>query len=321
MNLGRVTKAVIPAAGLGTRFLPITKAIAKEMLPIVDRPTIQYIVDEAFASGIEQVVLVTGPQKYSIEDFFDHNARLEERLQHNGEKKKLELLAETKRYPTICSVRQRDPLGLGHAVLCAYPVIGDVPFVVLLGDDVIRSGDEGVRPATRQLLDAFEQTGRAQVALMEVRDEDVSRYGIVEGTASFDRPRQVRVERIIEKPSRGQTTSRLGVVGRYVLPPSIWQILREIPPGAGGEYQLTDALMQLHLSEGIMGYCFEGLRVDTGEPIGLLRANLLEAVSRPELRPQVIAILKEVLAKDRAKSHVVGQEPDIAQFILAETSI
>jgi UTP--glucose-1-phosphate uridylyltransferase len=296
MDFRKVTKAVIPVAGLGTRFLPITKAIAKEMLPIVDRPTIQYIVDEAFASGIEQVVLVTGPQKYSIEDFFDHNARLEERLLHNGEREKLELLAETRRYPTICSIRQREPLGLGHAVLCAYPVVGDSPFVVLLGDDVIRGVDSNCKAATRQLLDAFDDTGKAQVALVEVSDEDVSRYGIVEGHLSASDPRRVEVERIIEKPGANQTTSRLGVVGRYVLPPSIWPILRNIPKGAGGEYQLTDALMQLHLSEGIMGYRFDGMRVDTGEPIGLLRANLLEAMSRAELKPHLVAMMEELLA-------------------------
>src|SRR5690606_5693829 len=229
----KVRKAVIPAAGLGTRFLPATKAVPKEMLPIVDVPTIQLVVEEAVRAGIEDIVLINGRHKSAIEDHFDHAYELEHTLKERGKNELLEAAEAVSSMVRIISVRQKRPLGLGHAVLCARHVIGDEPFAVLLGDDLIDNDD---RPGIGQLIDAYETTGAGAVMIMEVEPGAEHLYGIIEGDA--ETPARVRIRDMVEKPRPGTAPSRLAVVGRYVLPPTIWPILEQTQPGVGGEIQL-----------------------------------------------------------------------------------
>jgi UTP--glucose-1-phosphate uridylyltransferase len=270
-----VKKAVIPVAGLGTRFYPITKAIPKEMLQVVDRPIIDYIVNEAFDAGIEQVILVNTRNKSSIENYFEKVFDFE--AQHINK--------------TICSVRQKVARGLGHAVLCAEKIIGNEPFAVLLGDDVILA-ERGEKPAIKQLIEAFQETKIAQVAIMQVPQEDIHKYGIVEGRVGTS-PQYLHIQSLVEKPPAGAERSDLAVIGRYVLPASIWPILKGIKPGRGGEIQLTDAIARLINNEGLLGYRFLGHRIDAGDPLGLIELNLVEALKRPNLR----AGLEEILAR------------------------
>jgi UTP--glucose-1-phosphate uridylyltransferase len=271
-----IRKAVIPAAGLGTRFLPATKAVPKELLPIVDIPTIQYIVEEAVAAGVRDVILVCARGKDSIVDHFDIAAELEANLERSG---KTALRLEMRRIAQmarVVTVRQQEPLGLGHAVLCARALVGDEPFVVMLGDDII----DAAVPATRQLTDCWQKHGLGTIALMEVPLAETSMYGIAAGTA-LD-ARTTRIERLVEKP-KTNPPSNLAVIGRYVLPPRIFELLEQVKPGVGGEIQLTDALAMLAREEGLLGYRFEGQRYDAGDRLGYLKANIAFALKRPEL--------------------------------------
>jgi len=282
-------KVVIPAAGLGTRFLPATKAIPKEMLPIVDTPTIQLVVEEAVKAGVEQVVVVNGRGKSAIEDHFDRSYELEDTL---SRKKSSELFRQVRRISDmvrLVSVRQKEPLGLGHAVLAAKPAIGDEWFGVLLGDDLIDSDD----PAIGQLARVATQTGKAAVALMPVRDDQTHMYGVAAGQPQADG--NILVDRIVEKPPRGSAPSNLAVVGRYLLPPDVFGILEKVKPGAGGEIQLTDALAVLAQQGRLIGVRFQGERHDAGDRLGYLQANLAYALKRPELRDPLLEYLRHVV--------------------------
>jgi UTP--glucose-1-phosphate uridylyltransferase len=285
--MSKIRKAVIPAAGLGTRFLPATKAVPKELLPIVDRPTIQYIVEEAVAAGVEEIVLVCARGKDSIVDHFDISPELEAHLSRTGKEALRDQMRAIARMAKVVTVRQQEPLGLGHAVLCAAPVVGDEPFVVMLGDDVI----DAKVPAAKQLADCYERNGKGTIALMEVAPAETQMYGIAAGPALDERT--IRIERLVEKPKR-DPPSNLAVIGRYVLPPRIFSILEQVKPGVGGEIQLTDALAVLAREEGLLGYRFEGERHDAGDRFGFLKANIAFALQRPELRPQLLEYLKQV---------------------------
>jgi UTP--glucose-1-phosphate uridylyltransferase len=282
-----IRKAVIPAAGLGTRFLPATKAVPKELLPIVDTPTIQYIVAEAVAAGVRDVILVCARGKDSIVDHFDIAAELEAHLERTGKIALRDQMRAIAKMANIVTVRQQEPLGLGHAVLCARDLVGDEPFAVMLGDDII----DAEVPATRQLADCHRRHGLGAIALMEVPLEDTPRYGIAAGR-QLD-PRTIRIETLVEKPRR-DPPSNLAVIGRYVLPPRVFGILEAVAPGAGGEIQLTDALAVLAREEGLLGYRFEGQRYDAGDRLGYLKANIAFAMKRPELRDQLRVFLREV---------------------------
>jgi UTP--glucose-1-phosphate uridylyltransferase len=278
MATQKIRKAVIPAAGLGTRFLPATKAVPKELLPIVDIPTIQYIVAEAVAAGVRDVILVVARGKDSIVDHFDIAGELEAHLERTGKhelKKQMRAIAQM---ANVVTVRQQEPLGLGHAVLCARDVVGDAPFVVMLGDDII----DAPVPGAKQLADCWERHGLGTIALMEVPREETSMYGIAAGGAVDDRT--IRIDRLVEKPKK-DPPSNLAVIGRYVLPPRIFEVLEQVKPGVGGEIQLTDALAVLAREDGLLGYRFEGDRYDAGDRIGYLKANVAFALKRPELAP------------------------------------
>jgi UTP--glucose-1-phosphate uridylyltransferase len=289
-SLRRVRKAVIPAAGLGTRFLPATKAIPKEMIPIVDVPMIQHIVEEAVRSGVEDVVLITARNKEAIENHFDYNYELEDTLDRKHKQELSEVSKAIGRMCNLISVRQKNPMGLGHAVLCAAPIIGDEPFAILLGDDLI---DSEV-PCTRQLIDVYEKQGASVVGVMEVPREETSKYGIV-GGERLD-PRTLRVDRLVEKPAPADAPSQFAIPGRYVLSPAIFQCLRETRPGKGGEIQLTDALQLLAAREKLLAFQYEGDRYDTGDRLGFIDATLTFALRRPELAPGVRALLEKHLA-------------------------
>jgi UTP--glucose-1-phosphate uridylyltransferase len=287
----RVRMAVIPAAGLGTRFLPATRAIPKEMIPIVDVPMIQHIVEEAVESGITDVILITARHKEAIENHFDLNYELEDTL---DKAQKSELAALSRRIGNLCnliSIRQKSPMGLGHAVLCAAPIVGNEPFAVLLGDDLI---DNPSRPCTRQLIEIFERENASVVGVMEVPATEVSKYGVVGGKMLDSR--LMHVDRLVEKPSTADAPSRLAIPGRYVLSPTIFQCLRETRPGKGGEIQLTDALQLLAEREKLLAYQFEGKRYDTGDRLGFIDATLAFALRRPDLAPGVREIMRKHLA-------------------------
>src|SRR5512142_553271 len=285
MATQKIRKAVIPAAGLGTRFLPATKAVPKELLPIVDIPTIQYIVAEAVAAGVRDVILVCARGKDSIVDHFDIAGELEAHLERSG---KLELKRQMRaiaQMANVVTVRQQEPLGLGHAVLCAKDVVGDEPFVVMLGDDII----DAPVPGAKQLADCWDRHGLGTIALMEVPREETHLYGIASG-APLD-ARTIRIERLVEKPKQ-DPPSNLAVIGRYVLPPRIFDVLEGVSPGVGGEIQLTDALAVLAREEGLLGYRFEGDRYDAGDRFGYLKANIAFALKRPELAAPLRELMK-----------------------------
>jgi UTP--glucose-1-phosphate uridylyltransferase len=283
-----IRKAVIPAAGLGTRFLPATKAVPKELLPIVDTPTIQYIVEEAVAAGVRDVILICARGKDSIVDHFDLAAELEANLERAGKHALRQQMRDIAQMAHVVTVRQQEPLGLGHAVLCARDLVGDEPFVVMLGDDII----DAAVPATRQLTDCYQRHGKGTIALMEVPPEETAMYGIAAGTA-LD-ARTTRIERLVEKP-KVDPPSNLAVIGRYVLPPRIFELLDRVKPGVGGEIQLTDALAMLAREEGLLGYRFEGQRYDAGDRFGYLKANIAFALKRPEIAGPLREYLREVL--------------------------
>lgn len=289
----KITRAVIPAAGLGTRFLPATKATPKEMLPIVDKPTIQYIVEEALASGIEDILIITGRSKRAIEDHFDRSVELELSLE---EKKQEELLKQVQEISDIRIhyIRQKEPKGLGHAILCAKQFIGNEPFAVLLGDDVVYNDE---KPALRQLMDVYEETGASVLGVQEVPREKVSSYGIVAARATKE-PRTFAVADMVEKPSIEEAPSNMAVLGRYVITPEVFGILEETPPGRGNEIQLTDALRTLAKIQPMYAYNFEGRRYDVGDKQGFLEATVEYALRRPELRERFLAYLKKVVAEE-----------------------
>jgi UTP--glucose-1-phosphate uridylyltransferase len=282
-------KVVVPAAGLGTRFLPATKAVPKEMLPIVDVPTIQLIIEEAVKAGARQVIVVNGRGKTAIEDHFDRSYELEDTLQRKNKKELFEQVRRISDMIRLVSVRQKEPLGLGHAVLAAKPAVGTEEwFGVLLGDDLIDSDEPGIGQLARVSM----QTGKATVALMPVPDDQTHLYGVAAGPALGN---NIQVEKIVEKPARGTAPSNLAVIGRYVLPPDVFDLLEKVKPGAGGEIQLTDALAVLAQQGRLVGVRFSGERHDAGDRLGYLQANIAYALKRPELREGLRAFMKKVL--------------------------
>ncbi|MBA2314573.1 MAG: UTP--glucose-1-phosphate uridylyltransferase GalU [Chloroflexi bacterium] len=286
----RVRKAVFPAAGWGTRFLPATKAQPKEMLPLVDKPIIQYGVEEAVAAGIEQIIIVTSSHKGAIEDHFDLNYELEHLLEEKGEIEKLRQVRHISDLAQLAYVRQKEQLGLGHAVLMAKDLIGHEPFAVILPDDVVVAD----RPCIGQLIHAYHQTHGSVVAVMEVPAEETRRYGVIAGapvdeTINHDRLR--RVTGLVEKPSPEDAPSNLAIIGRYVLTPKIFDKLEQTPRGAGGEIQLTDAIQALMQEQAVYGYVFEGTRYDAGTTMGWLKASVELALQRPDLAGEFRAYL------------------------------
>jgi len=285
----KVKKAVFPVAGLGTRFLPATKASPKEMLPLIDKPLVQYVVEEAVASGIEQILFVTGRGKRSIEDHFDISVELEAHLYDKGKDMELSRVREIAEMVDIFYVRQRQAMGLGHAILCAKDFIGNEPFAVLLGDDIIDSE----RPCLRQLLDVFDSHHGSVLALEQVPMENISSYGCVQATQLSERV--FDVVDMVEKPKREEAPSDMAIIGRYVLTPRIFDILEQQEPGKGGEIQLTDAILTLSKTEKVYGCLFEGLRHDCGDKLGFLKATVDMALKRDEFRTEFEAYLRQRL--------------------------
>lgn len=289
-----VKKVIIPAAGLGTRFLPATKAMPKEMLPILDKPTIQYIVEEAIASGIEDIIIVTGKGKRAIEDHFDHAFELEANL---VEKEKFDLLDRVIESSSIDIhyIRQKKPLGLGHAIWCARKFIGDEPFGVLLGDDIIKSDIPGLK----QLINQFEKTGSSVLGVREVNEEDVHKYGVIDPVSTESN--LIMVKSFIEKPSREEAPSNLAIIGRYILTPEIFPFLDEKKVGKGGEIQLTDAIEQLNTIQNVYAFKFEGKRYDVGDKLGFIETTLDFALDRPDLKDGVLDLMGRLLNENKVK--------------------
>jgi UTP--glucose-1-phosphate uridylyltransferase len=290
--LKKVRKAIIPAAGLGTRFLPATKAMPKEMLPIVDKPTIQYIVEEAIESGIEDIIIVTGKGKRAIEDHFDNNFELEQNL---VEKEKFDLLEKVRQSSKvdIHYIRQKEPKGLGHAVWCARKFIGDEPFAVLLGDDIV----QGDKPCLKQLMDEYGKTGASIIGVQPVPEEETHRYGIIEPLEQTGR--RYEVKNFVEKPAKGTAPSNLAIMGRYILTPEIFLFLEEQKIGAGGEIQLTDAIQKLNEIQRVFAYNFEGKRYDVGEKIGFIKTTIEFAMKNEELKQELIQFMEELIKEER----------------------
>ncbi|MBX9998593.1 UTP--glucose-1-phosphate uridylyltransferase GalU [Priestia aryabhattai] len=288
-----VKKAIIPAAGLGTRFLPATKAMPKEMLPIVDKPTIQYIVEEAIDSGIEDIIIVTGKGKRAIEDHFDYTPELENNL---IEKEKFDILEKVRQSSNvdIHYIRQKEPKGLGHAVWCARNFIGNEPFAVLLGDDIVQAET----PCLRQLINQYEQTLSSVIGVQTVADNQTHRYGIVDPSGNIDR--RYEVSNFVEKPAPGTAPSNLAIMGRYIFTPEIFKFLEKQEIGAGGEIQLTDAIQNLNEIQRVFAYDFEGKRYDVGEKLGFIETTLEFALQYPELKGDLLNIMKNLLEKEAA---------------------
>jgi UTP--glucose-1-phosphate uridylyltransferase len=286
----RLRKAVIPVAGLGTRFLPATKVVPKELLPIVDIPSIQYVVQEAVDAGIEEIIFVTGRNKDAIEDHFDEAPELEQILADRGQSETVKMLRRIAEMTEVVSVRQKKPMGLGHAVLCARDLVGDEPFAVLLADDLIDSET----PCVRQLLNIFEETQESVIALMEVPESEVHQYGVIQGKEI--KKGLYQIEATVEKPAAKDAPSRMAIIGRYVLRPEIFTILQNLPPGRGGEIQLTDGLAELVRERKIFGCEFVGERYDIGDKFGFVRATVAYALKRPDLKDRVMAYLKSAVS-------------------------
>ena len=282
----KVKKAIIPAAGLGTRFLPATKAQPKEMLPIVDKPTLQYIIEEAVASGIEEILIITGRNKKCIEDHFDKSIELEMELEKAGKEELLELVRDISGMVDIHYIRQKEPRGLGHAIHCAKTFVGNEPFAVMLGDDVV---DSEV-PCLKQLIDCYSEYKTTILGVQTVPENDVSKYGIVDGIHIEDRV--YKVKDMVEKPNDEDAPSNIAILGRYIITPAIFDILENQEPGKGGEIQLTDALKTLATHEAIYAYDFEGRRYDVGDKLGFLEATVDFALKRPELRDEFLKFIK-----------------------------
>ena len=292
--MARIKKAVIPAAGFGTRFLPATKATPKEMLPIVDNPTIQYIVEEALASGIEEILIISGHAKRAIEDHFDSAPVLERELEEKGKDDLLAIVRETADI-NVHYIRQKKMRGLGDAILCAKSFMAGEPFAVLLGDDVVYAdATKGQQPALRQLIDIYDAYGGSVLGCQQVVPEKVSSYGIVAGK-EIAGSKLLKVSDMIEKPELSEAPSNIAVLGRYIISPTIFELLEHTAPGKGGEVQLTDALKQLALVEPVWAYCFEGKRYDVGDKLGFLKATVEFALRRPDLGGPFRSYLEELM--------------------------
>jgi len=299
MGVKKIRKAVIPAAGLGTRVLPATKAQPKEMLVIVDKPALQYLVEELLAAGIEEILIVTGRNKGSIENHFDYSYELERTLEENGKKDLLKVVNHISEMSNIYYVRQKKPLGLGHAISCAEAFVGDEPFVVLLGDDIIYTDKEkGQLPVTKQLVEKYKELqGGTILGVQEVPHKNVSKYGIIKPLKKIDE-KTVAVEDFIEKPSVDEAPSNLAALGRYVLEPEIFSYLKNTKPGKGGEIQLTDAILEMkNNGEKLYAYNFDGLRYDTGDKFGMFVANVEFGLRHEELKDRVKEYLKGLIEK------------------------
>lgn len=288
----KVRKAIIPAAGLGTRFLPATKAQPKEMLPVVDKPTLQYIIEEAVDSGIEEILVITGRNKKSIEDHFDRSIELEIELEKKGKTKMLEEVRRISDMADIYYIRQKEPKGLGHAVSCARSFIGDEPFAVLLGDDIVYSE----KPCLKQMIEVYNEYKTTILGVQEVEKSEVSKYGIVEGKAIENGV--YKVKDLVEKPKVEEAPSNVAILGRYIVSPDIFEILERTPPGVGGEIQLTDALKELVKVEAVYAYVFEGKRYDVGDKQGFLEATVETALGREDLREEFLEYLKSVVKRE-----------------------
>ncbi|WP_026567963.1 UTP--glucose-1-phosphate uridylyltransferase GalU [Bacillus sp. UNC41MFS5] len=291
----KVRKVIIPAAGLGTRFLPATKAMPKEMLPIIDKPTIQYIVEEAIESGIEDIIIVTGKGKRAIEDHFDHAFELEQTLMEKGKYDLLEKVQHSSKLVNIHYIRQKEPKGLGHAVWCARKFIGDEPFAVLLGDDIVVSQ----KPGLKQLIEQYEQTGSSVIGVQPVPDNQTSRYGIIDPLKQEGR--RYKVYNFVEKPKENPP-SNLAIMGRYVLTPEIFTFLENPTIGAGGEIQLTDAIQQLNQLQEVYAYDFEGTRYDVGEKLGFILTTIDFAIKNEELREDVLQAIEKYLEVEKVSN-------------------
>ncbi|WP_430494461.1 UTP--glucose-1-phosphate uridylyltransferase GalU [Rossellomorea marisflavi] len=289
----KVRKAIIPAAGLGTRFLPATKAMPKEMLPIVDKPTIEYIVEEAIASGIEEIIIVTGKGKRAIEDHFDLAPELERNLEEKGKYDLLEKVRHSSNLVNIHYIRQKEPKGLGHAVWCARNFIGDEPFAVLLGDDIVVSDT----PCVKQLINQYEETGSSVIGVQTVEHNQTHRYGIIDPAASEGRRYQVKT--FVEKPAAGTAPSNLAIMGRYLLTPEIFELLEDQEKGAGGEIQLTDAIQRLNESQSVYAYDFEGNRYDVGEKVGFVKTTIDFALQHEEIRDSILEYMSMIVEENK----------------------
>ena len=285
----KIRKAVIPAAGLGTRFLPATKAQPKEMLPIVDKPTIQYIIEEAVASGIEDILIVTGRGKRAIEDHFDKSYELEDILKRNGDEELLSLVQDVSNLANVNYIRQKEPRGLGHAIHCARSFVDNEPFAVMLGDDIV----ESKVPCLKQMISIFDQYNTTILGVQHVPKKDVSKYGIIKGSDIGERV--YRVEDMIEKPDQDKAPSNVAILGRYIIMPEIFTYLEKATPGKGGEIQLTDALRALLSSNSVYAYDFVGKRYDVGNKLGFLEATIEFALKRNELKDEFSAYLKKTV--------------------------
>ena len=285
----KIKKAVIPAAGLGTRFLPATKAQPKEMLPIVDKPTIQYIIEEAVASGIEEILIITGRNKNCIEDHFDKSVELELELEKSGKQEMLKLVREISDMVDIHYIRQKEPKGLGHAISCAKTFVGNEPFAVLLGDDLVYNEE---KPCLKQLIDCYNEYNTSILGVQTVDGKDVDKYGIIKGIHIEGRVHKVRG--LVEKPAVEEAPSNIAILGRYIITPQIFKILKETKPGRGGEIQLTDALSKLISEEAIYAYEFEGTRYDVGDKLGFLKATVEYALRREDLRDEFMEYLNSL---------------------------
>lgn len=283
----KVRKAIIPAAGLGTRFLPATKAMPKEMLPIVDKPTIQYIIEEAIESGIEDIIIVTGKGKRAIEDHFDHNFELEQNLIEKGKFDLLEKVQQPSQI-NLHYIRQKEPKGLGHAIWCARKFIGDEPFAVLLGDDIVVAET----PCLKQLINEYQKTSSSIIGVQTVDDDQTHRYGIIEPLENYGE--LLKVNRFIEKPAKGTAPSNLAIMGRYILTPEIFDLLEIQETGSGGEIQLTDAIQKLNEIQDVFSYSFEGKRFDVGEKLGFIKTTIEFALKNEEIRDDLLVYLKEI---------------------------
>ena len=291
--MSKIRKAIIPAAGLGTRFLPATKSQPKEMLPIVDKPTIQYIIEEAIASGIEEILIITGRSKKCIEDHFDKSVELELELEKSGKKEMLKMVRDISNMVDIHFIRQKEPKGLGHAINCAKTFVGDEPFAVLLGDDVVYNDEE---PCLGQLIKCFNEYKTSVLGVQTVSEADVDKYGIVDCIHIEDGV--YKVKGLVEKPEKEAAPSNVAILGRYIITPKIFELLEKTKPGKGGEIQLTDALLSLLKEEAMYAYDFKGRRYDVGSKQGFLEATVEYALRRPELKDEFEAYLKSIIKED-----------------------
>lgn len=300
----KIRKAVIPAAGLGTRFLPATKAQAKEMMPVVDKPAIQYIVEEAVGSGIESILIITGRYKQSIEDHFDTSFELENCLEKSGNDEMLATLRTISSMASIHYIRQKEAKGLGHAVWCARQFVGDEPFAVLLGDDIVSSP----QPALKQMIEVYQNYDTEVLGVQPVKPSEAGKYGIVKPTGGRWRKagEALRISDVVEKPAPGEAPSNLAVIGRYILKPDIFRILQNTQPGIGGEIQLTDALRTLCTDHQLLALPIAGRRFDVGDKLGYLQATIRLALDRPEFSSDILVYMEAILAEINSKKQIIG---------------